>query len=284
MSLKTVLITGSSGFIGSCVTDILLSSGWKVTTTTRDKKRLDTDACLFLDLSDASSVINICKHHDFDAIVHFGAHIGWSGQSIEKLFMPNIVATGLLSEFAAKIKAKFIFASAAIVHGAKTEFISLDMPVFADTPYGESKWLAEQLLTASGAKNCVLRIGGVYGKNGPHHLGLNSSISNAIKKLPVQLHGPGEVLRNYIYVKDIANSIKYVLDNDIEGTHLLAGTEVLTIKSMLQSVCDVFTPDQDLRISDGYDSNSQVLVSSDVLPRARSFKDALLDIKMDSLQ
>jgi len=280
---KTVLVTGGSGFIGSYAVEMLSNSGWKVTTTTRDKERVETDSRIFLDLFDPESIIKVCKNYHFDAVVHLGAHIGWSGQSVEELFMPNVITTGLLSDFAGKIKAKLVFSSAAIVHGVKTENISLDMPVVPDTPYAKSKWLAEELVAASGAKHCILRIGGVYGANGPDHLGLNRSISNAMKKLPLQLQGSGEVLRNYIYVKDVANAVKSVLDKDIEGTHLLAGTDVLTIKSMLQEVCELFTPDQNLIQNDGYDAVDQVIVSSDVLPRTRSFKDSLLDIKENFL-
>ncbi|MBL1140625.1 MAG: NAD(P)-dependent oxidoreductase [Proteobacteria bacterium] len=275
---KKVLVTGSSGFIGSAVVETLTDNGWIVTTTTRHSKRLKSGSCVFLDLSDINSIVNLDKNQHFDAIVHLGAHIGWSGQSSKELFIPNVVATGILAEFSAKIDAKFVFASASIVHGIKTEEITQDTVLNPDTPYGKSKWLAEELIAVSGTRNCRLRIGGVFGQNGPAHLGLNRAIANAINKIPPQLIGAGDALRNYIYVNDVATAISYILDNDIDGVHLLAGTEVNSIAAMLQQICDVFIPGQSPIVIEEAEANNQVVSPSDILPDTRNIKDALMDI------
>ena len=63
------------------------------------------------------------------------------------------------------------------------EKITQDSSVNADTPYGKSKWLAEELIRMSGVNHCILRIGGVFGLNGPMHLGLNRTILNVIEKI-----------------------------------------------------------------------------------------------------
>jgi len=89
-----------------------------------------------------------------------------------------------LANLALMTDAQFIFSSAAIVCGVKAEQITRDTPVDIDTDYGKSKWLAEELVIESGAKHCILRIGGVFGFNGPDHLGLNRIIIDVINKKP----------------------------------------------------------------------------------------------------
>lgn len=281
-SKKAVLVTGGSGFIGSAVVDTLLADGWQVVTTTRSNRK--SESTVFLDLSLLESIVAVGSYQHFDAIVHLGACIGWSGQSISELFMPNVVATGLLAEIAAKLDAKFVFASAAIVHGGGTERIAPDTPLLPDTPYGKSKWLAEELVAASGVKNCILRMGGVFGLDGPAHLGINRAITNAIGKIPPQLNGAGEALRSYIYVKDIAMAISFVLSEDIEGTHLLSGSEVTSIKTMLRQICDVFLSGQSPLVVEGPEAKNQIIIPSDVFPCTLSFSDALKDIRKVSSQ
>jgi nucleoside-diphosphate-sugar epimerase len=276
---KTVLVTGSSGFIGSAVVEALAEDGWQVVSTTRIKGV--SESTVFLDLSQPESIINIGRDNSFDAIVHLGANIGFSGQLSSELFMPNVLATGLLADLSAKLNAQFVFASAAIVHGIGTKRITFDTPLGPDSAYGKSKWLAEELIAASGVRNCILRIGGVFGLHGPTHLGLNRAITNAVKNVPPQLNGTGEALRNYIYVKDIAAAISFVLQKGVEGTHLLAGNEVISIKNMLQQICDVFIPDQSPSVIEGQEAKSQVITPFDGFPITRSFKDALRDIRKE---
>jgi UDP-glucose 4-epimerase len=276
---KTVLVTGSSGFIGSAVVEALAGDGWQVVSTTRIKGV--SASTVFLDLSQPESIVNIGRDNSFDAIVHLGANIDFSGQLSSELFMPNIVATGLLADLSAKLNARFVFASTAIVHGIETKRITFDTPLRPDSAYGKSKWLAEELVAASGTRNCILRIGGVFGLHGPTHLGLNRAITNAIKNVPPHLNGTGEALRNYIYVKDIAAAILFVLQKGVDGTHLLAGNEVISIKNMLQQICDVFFSDQSPSVNEVPEAESQVITPFDGFPITRSFKDALRDIRKE---
>ena len=274
----TILVTGSTGFIGSVITKRLIGLGYNVLTTTRTKSNVDNKSIFFLDLSKPETILNLAVN--CDVIVHLGAQIGWSDKNEQTMSISNTIASGLLANLAFKLKAKLIFASAAIVHGIIVNKITSNSLINADTPYGKSKLMAEELIRVSGAEYCILRIGGVFGLNGPEHLGINKAISNAIKKITPQLSGNGNGMRNYIYLWDVAEAIAYIIKNNINGVHLLAGTQKITIASMLEDICKEFIPGENLVKSSGKNIANQLIEPSKFLPNTRSFKSALKDIKI----
>ena len=275
---KRVLVTGATGFIGRATVPALAAAGWKITRGSRLAAEPLVKGVVRLDLSEPATVLALAKQVRFDAIVHLGARVGFAGETEAELFVPNVLATGCLAYLAGLWDARLIFSSTAIVHGVRQETIESDSPLCPDTAYAKSKWLGEQLLAASPAHHCVLRIAGVFGCGGPVHLGLNCAIDGAIKsELPVQV-GSGGALRNYVYVKDVAQAIVYALQERIEGTHLLAGHEVMPISTMLQEVCNLFLPGQQPVLKDGPEARSQDIKPSTYLPRTRGFRQALIDI------
>lgn len=149
-------------------------------------------------------------------------------------------------------------------------------------PYSESKWLAEQLITASGVRAAILRIAGVFGADGPGHLGLNRVVKDAVRGQRPKLIGDGNARRNYIYVKDVAEDVSYTIKNSLEGTHCLAGSEVLTISQMLDQVCEVFLDGQPPDMVDGPPAKDQIIERSAAFPPTRRFKEAILDIQAGS--
>jgi len=276
---KSVLVTGATGFIGQATVASLRQSGWAVFRGSRSVVRLKTNDEIYLDLNDPVAILSLERSHRFDAIVHLGANIGWSGASEAEMFTPNVLATGCLTFLASRWNAHVIYASAAIVCGVKTEKIDVKTPTFADTAYAHSKLLGEQLLEASQAPHCILRIGGVFGVGGPRHLGLNRAIDEALNgQVPTQ-SGSGAALRNYIYVKDVAVAIVFALQQRIEGIHLLAGAEVTSVSQMLQEISLAFLNGRQPTITGGQETTNQVIESSHYLPKSRSFREALSDIK-----
>mgnify|MGYP001579145146 CR=1 FL=1 len=278
-STKTALITGATGFIGRPVAVALTDAGWQITQGLRSTTEPVVQGTVHLDLADPSTILDLANGPRCAAIVHLGARVGLSGEAEPDMFVSNVLATGCLAYLAKLWDAHLIFASTAIVHGVRNETINPDSPVCPDTAYAKSKWLGEQLIEASNAKHCALRIAGVFGYDGPTHLGLNRAIDGAIKgELPVQF-GSGSALRNYVYVKDVAQAIVFALQERLEGTHLLAGHEVLSICDMLQQVCDTFAPGMHPVIKDGLQALNQVITPSAYLPKTRGFHDALIDIR-----
>lgn len=141
--------------------------------------------------------------------------------------------------------------------------------------YGETKLLADQAIRLSQCKHTIVRFGGIFGKNGPKHLGINNAINDAISgKVPVVI-GKGEALRNYIYVGDAAKLLMYCLENSIMGLHYAGSHESISIKQMLIDICDVYLDKVQPNYQDGGDSIDQITRVRLELPQTMSFKQAL---------
>lgn len=276
---KSVLVTGATGFIGRATVADLEQAGWRVTRGVRTTSQSSESGDLSLDLAKPAAILALANEVRFDAIVHLGAHIGWSGATEAEMFVPNVLSSGCLASLASQWNAHLVFASAAIVCGVRTENIDALSPVAPDTAYAQSKWLGEQLISASDVCQCILRVAGVFGSGGPVHLGLNRAIDGAMKGVQPTQIGTGGALRNYIYVKDVARAIVFALQGRLEGTHLLAGSDVMSVRQMLQEICYTFLPDQQPLLNDGQEAMSQAIRPSPHLPKTRRFSEALADIK-----
>ncbi len=278
--IKKILVTGASGFIGAAIVEQLNQSGYEVISSTRKKSEAIESRVILIDLFKPATILGLSDKQNFDVIVHFGAQIGWTDKDEKTMFMSNLISTSLLAAEAVKMGAKFIFASTVILHGMYAEKINFNSEINPDTPYAKSKWLAEELIRMSGVNYCILRIGGVFGLNGPIHLGLNRTISDVIKKISPKIYGDGSAKRNYIYLWDVAKTVDTIIKNDIAGVHLLAGTECTTVGSMVAQVCEVLSHDVLPVKIPGDRAKNQLIEPSDFLPKTRSFQVALEDIKL----
>jgi nucleoside-diphosphate-sugar epimerase len=276
---KKLLITGANGFIGKVLLEQLDPGDYKKIPVVRKKTGLKNE--IVIDFCDDNLSSLIAALPSVDVVVHLGARIGWDGSLRQDLFIPNVLATGELARWAQKKKAYFIFASAAIVCGTKNIAIGCKSKLDPDTDYGYSKWLAEELIKFSGAAHTILRISGVFGKYGPGHLGINRAITDALNGIAPVLCGSGKIRRNYLYVKDLAQVIKFCIENKISGTHLVAGSGVNTVYEMLKTICTSFLPGKALKFRDGPDGLDQVIEHSALLPKGRTFKNAIRDIADD---
>lgn len=273
-----MLITGANGFTGSNLVKMLADSGWYILPLVHHDSGLDNE--MVLDFCDSNLRHKLNLLPKVDVVVHLGARIGLNGWTREDLFTTNVLATAELAEWAKSIGAYFLFSSTAIVCGVRSTHITSDNPPNPDTDYGYSKWLAEEMVKMSGVKSGILRIAGIFGKNGPRHLGINVAINRALQgKMPVQ-YGNGTIKRNYIYVKDLCDIINYCIENKLESTHLVSGTSVNTVSEMLRIICGVLF---DGRGPDYLESKGaprdQIIEHSSCLPAGRSFKQAIEDIK-----
>jgi UDP-glucose 4-epimerase len=274
MKCNVVVITGASGFIGHSCCEYFNQKGYDVIRVGRS-----TQDDIYCDLARPESILMLREIYRCEAIIHLGAHVGLDNSSVKDMYMPNVVAAALIADIARARGAHLVFASTAIISGLKTEHISSCTENNPDTPYAYSKKLAEQCIVASDVPASILRIGGVFGLNGPQHLGLNRVIKGALCGQTPIIHGSGSGKRNYIYVKDLASLIFQAVQARLAGIHLVSGPEILSIAEMYQSVCEVFGLATGPLFSPGDSTRSQIIHSSARFMGTSSFRDSLNAIK-----
>lgn len=271
--MKTILLTGATGFLGAEVYSFLKDRNHNIIPLVRRKSGLKGEIEIDLCANNLKSSISNLPH--FDALVHLAAYIDFSTDFNPEHFCANSLATNDLALLAAVRNAHFIFTSTVAVYGKKTDYIDENTSVNPDTPYALSKWLGEEFLRRVCPTYTILRLAGIYGRNGPEHLGLNKAISGALRGEAPVLAGSGSGKRNYIFVKDAAAAITCVLENKITGTYLTSGSEVLSIREMLDIICEEFLPQAKIKHQEGFSETNQIMKNSPKLPRTRAFKEAL---------
>jgi len=161
--MKTILITGGAGYIGSHACVEFLNAGYDIVVldnlcnsspeSLRRVRELTGLDFPFVegDIRDRDLLDRLFRDHDIDAVIHF-AGLKAVGESVDKplLYYDNNIA-GSVTLFeamqAAGVKT-VVFSSSATVYGDPASVpIREDFPVGATTnPYGRSKLIIEQIL------------------------------------------------------------------------------------------------------------------------------------------
>lgn len=167
--MKTVLVVGGAGYIGSHVNKMLHQSGYN-TIVLDNLSKGDRRAVLYGkfiegDIADNALLNRIFMEHTIDAVMHFAAltDVGESVINPLKYFINNVGGTLNLLEVMRQYGVNvFVFSSTAAIFGLpKTPFITEDHVCSPINPYGESKLMVEKILRdangAYGFRSCCLR-------------------------------------------------------------------------------------------------------------------------------
>ncbi|NTV22951.1 MAG: SDR family NAD(P)-dependent oxidoreductase [Nanoarchaeota archaeon] len=235
--MKTILVTGGAGFIGSHVCDRLLAMGFNVVCVDNfndyyppeiKRKNISHNlskkefALVKADIADYCAMEDIFRMQ-IDSVIHLAARAGVR-PSLENPFIyeeTNIRGTLNLLELSRKNKvASFIFGSSSSVYGLKnktpfTEDDRTDAPI---SPYAATKKAGEVLCyTYSkiyGLKCICLRFFTVYGPRGRPDMAPYLFTKAIDAGEEIFLFGDGSTRRDYTYIEDITEGIIACLGKD----------------------------------------------------------------------
>lgn len=268
-----ILITGISGFVGRHLEKLLKSSEFEIFKLVRNEKGNGKEFVWDFK-SDLPAKVPAC-----DVIIHLAACVDFGINLNIAQYDANTISTLKLAAYAQKHNAYFILASMAGIHGTKLSLIDDKTPIDPENHYAVSKYLAEEAVKTFANNYTILRIGGIYGLDGPSHLGLNKAINNAIyKKEPPVLYGTGYAKRNYICVIDVARWIlslikKYKASNKkIKEILYLASTEIMSIEEYLQAIADVVLKNGKLIRTEGNEATDWIVTPSEPSFNFRTFR------------
>jgi nucleoside-diphosphate-sugar epimerase len=234
-----IYVTGANGFVGKNLIrrlDELGLDAWAVvrTKTNRIKE-------VIIDMNSCSEKEMLEKLKKADCIVHLAACADFRNVFGKEVYDVNCLVNLALANVCKKLNVHFIFASNALIAGMQNEHISPESPDNPDIPYNISKYISEQYITKEVNDYCILRIGGIYGYNGPEHLFLNRAIDNTLnKKGMFNIQNDGLGRRNYIYVEDLCSWIINLIKYKTKGKYLIAGKEILSLKEIFLQMNEIF--------------------------------------------
>jgi len=266
-----VLVTGAKGFLGNATTVALRTSGHEVVATGK-KTGGELIGC---DLTVPSGIEVLLKKCRPDAIINCAAEVDFGDGVLNKLYPINALAPAVMCLWAAANGAYFVQVSSVAVQGVRSRFIDEFTPIDPDTDYGLSKWLAEEMVRASGAECSVVRFCGIFGVGGAKHLGINKAINNARIGVAPTIRGGGAAKRNYIHISDAAAALEACVGNRLNGVQWAAGREVNSIAEILDTLCEVYELEGPLS-EEGQEGIDQVVKSSKALPLGKTLSEALV--------
>jgi nucleoside-diphosphate-sugar epimerase len=213
--MKTVLVTGAAGFVGTSLCQHLLRGGWAVRGTllvSKDPASLveGVEPVVIESLGPDTEWANAL--HDVDIIIHLAARVHIMNERalnpLEEFRKVNVAGTERLANEAVKAGVKrLVFVSSIKVSGDESPFpYTPESPVKPTDPYGISKWEAETKLRRIEAKTglevVVVRPTLVYGP------GVKANFLNLIKCVEKGIPFPFasvKNLRSLIYVGNLVH-------------------------------------------------------------------------------
>lgn len=255
-----ILITGAAGFIGSHLSEKLLSEGHIITAIdnfdtlySSDVKRKNIEIALTnknytfeeLDINNIKDLESLNQR--FDTIVHLAAKAGvlFSIEEPLKYTQTNIVGTQNLLEFAKQrnIK-KFIFASSSSVYGVNKNvpWSESDNVLKPISPYAASKVSGELIGQVYSSlyqiQFLALRFFTVYGPRQRPDLAIHKFTKLIANEQPIPLYGDGNSKRDYTYVDDIVNGIVSCLkyESSLYEIINLGNNSPVTLLELIQTI------------------------------------------------
>jgi dTDP-glucose 4,6-dehydratase len=269
-SMKTVLVTGGLGFIGSNFIRLLLSENSSQRVINLDKQTyagnpenladLESDdryQAVIGDIGDEGVVSRILDEHQPDAVVNFAAesHVDRSIDGPEPFVQTNVLGTLRLLEASRKFLAglasdkseafRFLHVSTDEVYGS----LGPDDPAFCETtpyapnsPYSASKAGADHLVRSYhhtyGFPVLTTNCSNNYGPyQFPEKL-IPLMILNACEGKSLPLYGDGANIRDWLHVEDHCSGILAVLHKGRLGeTYCIGGNSEKTNLEIVDAIC-----------------------------------------------
>ncbi|MBF8265783.1 MAG: epimerase [Dehalococcoidia bacterium] len=260
--LRSILVTGGAGFVGSHLIERLLSRGRMIVcldnftneSYSADFKR--QNVVLFRgqpnftliegDLRNQTFLDKVFSEHHFESVVHLAGMAGVR-LSVEKPYLydeSNIWATiNLLEECRKTPPERFVLASSSSVYGNDNQvpFCENQLP-HPVSPYGASKAAAELFCqayyTLYGVPLTILRFFTVYGPRQRPDMAIYKFTRAITRGEPVRLFGNGESSRDYTYVTDIVDGIEKSMSASDKGCQIfnLGSGRPVTLKHLIETI------------------------------------------------
>ena len=264
--MKTLLVTGGAGFIGSnfiyyilekypdykiiCL-DLLTYAGNLATLDAAVRK----ENFVFIkgDIADREAVFSIFARHKPDTVINFAAesHVDRSIIDPGVFLKTNVIGTGVLMDACREFgNIRFHQVSTDEVYGdlpldRPDLFFTEDTPLHTSSPYSASKAGADLLVLAYYRTfKLPVTISRCSNNYGPFHFPeklIPLMISKALANEPLPVYGKGENVRDWLYVTDHCRAIDLIINSgNIGDVYNIGGhnehTNLDVVKAILKQL------------------------------------------------
>jgi len=216
--IKSILVTGSAGFLGKHLVDYL---------TEKEHAVVEYDIATGQDILDYEQLRSVFQHDGegpIDAVYHLAAqaHVGpgerdpYSDLDRNGKGMLNVLRC--VEEF----KVPMVFTSSGAVYGHTGPMLNVeDVMVRPTSNYGCTKRLAEMYLQKwvlnTGIDAKIVRFSSVYGPGRGKHGAVNAFIARAVSGESLTVYGDGSQTRDMIHWRDACHGLELALEKGKPG-------------------------------------------------------------------
>lgn len=244
----SVLVLGGAGYLGSVVTRLLRSSGWRVRIYDRfiygtaslaglaKDRRVEVIAGDVRDEATLGAAMKGCT-----AVVHLAAIVGDPACEVDREQAREINVEGTRIAFRLAEEAgikRFIFTSTCSVYGCSDSLLDESSFLYPLSYYAQTKLVAEHLLLSLYKRSPMLltifRLATLFGwsPRARFDLVVNAMTASALSRGELTVFG-GEQWRPHLHVNDAASAIAFALAGSpaaVDGEIFNLGGEALNMK------------------------------------------------------
>ena len=202
-----ILVTGSSGFLGKKICEILKQKNYNV---------FEYDICNNYDILNNVQLEKVFCDFKPTTIIHLAAcaDLNIFSKYPKVSYDINVKGTRNILNLCCKYNARLLFASTCCCYGNNnTHPTDETSPTYPTEPYAESKKISENEILKVGLPHCCMRLATFYGPQMRSALAPAIFLDKAHKQEQIEIHGSGEQTRTMTYVDDIVSGIITILEN-----------------------------------------------------------------------
>lgn len=205
--MKTILITGITGYLGKRLSSAILKQGFNIIGLTPSKSdSIPQNSALKLYYLDETPLEEVFKSNRIDGIIHLATLYGRKGESAADMAKVNIIFPLELMVAAAKYKTSFFINTDTILTPA--------LNPYALTKHQTKQWL-DMFNNEFAAVN--LRLDHFYGPQDSDVkfiAYLLKQLKAEVKSIPLT---PGDQTRDFIYIDDVISAYITVINAALDG-------------------------------------------------------------------
>ena len=292
--MKSILVVGGAGYIGSHMCKHLLNNGYLPVVLDNfsrgHKAAVKWGSLIEGSISDRKLLKNVFSEYHIQAVMHYAAYC-YVGESVTdpSLYYQNNLADPLclLTEMVEAEVNRLVFSSTCAVYGEPEEIpITETHPQNPVNPYGRTKYMVEQVLddfyNAYGLESISLRYFNAAGADPDGELGedhdpethlIPLAIHTALgKREEITIFGDdyptpdGTCIRDYIHVEDLARAhllaLNRLLSGKGGGKYNLGNGQGYSVKEVIDITRKITGKPIKGRVVDRRDGDPAVLVGS----------------------
>jgi GDP-D-mannose 3',5'-epimerase len=265
--MKTALVLGAGGFIGSHIVNHLKKKGyWVRGVDIKKPEYQETQADDFL-IADLREQYNVRTSIDrkFDEVYQLAADMGGAGYINTNLYDADVmhnsatINLNVLDAAHRRLVPQVFFSSSACVYNEELQLDNVNpdcreesaYPAHPDSEYGWEKLFTERLVLAynrqHGMRNRVARFHNIFGPLGTWQGGKEKSpaaicrkIAYAQKDDEIEIWGDGEQTRSFLYIDECVEGVMRLMKSKtFEGPVNIGSDQLISINGLVEVVAKI---------------------------------------------